>query len=129
MKFNIAVVTILLMAGTISVFAHHSQTLFDTTKTVTYEGTVTRVSWSNPHTYFYIDAATMVGDSATTVERLGIEGPGPTSLEKNFGWAKDTLKIGDKITVTGNPRKDGKPNLLLTGVTLPSGKKLTAKPE
>ena len=112
-----------------SAFAHHSQTLFDTTKTVTYQGTISRVSWSNPHVYFFIDAATTAGGTGAPMERMGIEGPGPTSLEKNFGWTKETLKVGDKVMVTGSPRKDGKPNLLLTGVTLPNGTKFVAKPE
>jgi hypothetical protein len=128
-KLKIVPITVLILVGVLSVGAHHSQTLYDLTQSVTYEGMVSRVSWSNPHTFFFIDGATIAGSNGPAVERLGVEGPGPGSLEREYGWAKDSLKIGDKIQVIGNPRKDGKPMLLLRGVTLPNGKKLNAKPE
>jgi len=128
-KLKIVLITILIVGEVLSVFAHHSQTLYDLTKSVTYEGTVSRVSWSNPHTFFFVDGAAIVGSNGPALERLGVEGPGPGSLEKEYGWAKDSLRVGDKVQVIGNPRKDGKAMLLLRGVTLPDGKKLNAKPE
>jgi hypothetical protein len=119
---------IILLAGiTIPALAHHSQTQFDLTKTVTLTGVVTEVDWSNPHTFFYIDA-TVAGDPNSQKKNWGLEGQSPNFLMNNKeGWKPDTIKVGDKITITGNARKDGKPTMLLLELTAADGKHYTSK--
>jgi hypothetical protein len=108
-------------------FAHHSQAMFDLTKTVTYVGTVTQVDWANPHVFIYIDAV-KEGSSTSQVEHWSLEGQSPGFLINNDGWSPETVKVGDKITVVGNPRKDGQPTMLLLTVMLSNGKQYSSKP-
>jgi hypothetical protein len=121
-------IAIILLAGVgVPVFAHHSQTQFDLTKTTTIKGVVTEVDWSNPHTFFYIEG-TVVGDSSGTKKMWGLEGQSPNFLMGNGeGWKPDTLKVGDMVTATGNARKDGKPTMLLLGLDTANGKHYTSK--
>lgn len=96
--------------------AHHSGISFDTGKTVTVTGEVTRFIWRNPHM-----AISMTVTNADGVEELWkIEGPGSTALSK-FGLSKKTFAIGDTITVMAHPLKSGKPGGLLQGLTLADG--------
>jgi len=98
--------SILLLAGALMVVAsparaHHSITAeFDTTKTVTFTGTVKKVEWSNPH--IYTDVEVKNPDGTMVVYR--VEGGPPNALYRQ-GWRKDTLKVGDVVTVTGNRAK------------------------
>jgi len=98
--------SILLLAGALMVVAsparaHHSITAeFDTTKTVTFTGTVKKVEWSNPHIYTQVEVKNP--DGSMVVYR--VEGGPPNALYRQ-GWRKDTLKVGDVVTVTGNRAK------------------------
>jgi hypothetical protein len=83
--------------------AHHSfAAQYDRDKPVTLQGTVTRIEWMNPHVYFYIDVKEESGATA----HWAIEGGAPTSLYR-AGWRKDSLKIGDGVTVHGYLARDG----------------------
>ena len=98
----------LVLAGMISVtapvFAHHSfEAEFDRAKTVNLTGTVTKVEWMNPHTYFYIDVADEKGGKVTN---WGMEMGSPNGLMR-AGWTRNTMKVGDKVTVEGSLAKDG----------------------
>src|ERR1700745_3795836 len=92
-----ACVLMMLVGGlaTANLFAHHSQAQFDVTKTITLEGTLTAVSWSNPHSFFFLNGK-MVDDKDSAVQRWAIEGPSPLSMER-YGWTKETAKPGTKI--------------------------------
>jgi len=103
--------------------AHHSQSQYDTVKKISIEGTLMEIAWSNPHTLFYINAK-RTDDQGTALERWIVEGPAPRGLTA-AGWEKENAKVGDKVTMFGAPRKDGKPQLLLQGITLPDGRKLS----
>jgi len=107
-------------------FAHHSQSQYDPDKVVSIEGTLKQGSWSNPHTLFVIVGKPVGTNDAPT--EWTIEGPGPRQLEAK-GWGKGASKAGDKLTFEGRPRRDGQPELLLTGVTLADGKSISFKPE
>ena len=116
-----------LIAGlTTTLWGHHSQSQFDTTKMITLEGTLTAVSWSNPHSFFFLSGKPM-GDIEAPVQRWAIEGPSPRGME-NYGWKREMATPGTKIIMTGSPRRDGKPDLLLLSITL-NGKKVSFKPE
>src|SRR5882762_5713426 len=60
-------------------FAHHSQSQYDTTKKIAIEGTLQEISWSNPHTLFYIFAKP-ADDAGAKEQRWIVEGPGPRGL-------------------------------------------------
>src|ERR1700688_1870396 len=83
--------------------AHHSfGAEFDGAKPVRLVGKITRVEWTNPHSYFYVDVA----DDKGTVTNWACEGASPFSLTRR-GWKKGDLKLGDTIVVDGYRARDG----------------------
>lgn len=86
-----------------ALLAHHSFSAFNTTTEKTVTGTVRQVDWTNPHIWIWIDVANDKGGADT----YGFEGMSPNYLERR-NWTRTTLKVGDKITVTFNPLRDGK---------------------
>jgi hypothetical protein len=77
--------------------AHHAFAAeFDATKPVRVEGTVVKVEWTNPHTWFHVDVTGADGQ----VEHWMFEGGGPYALIKR-GFAKDYLKPGTEVIVEG----------------------------
>jgi hypothetical protein len=83
--------------------AHHSfAAQYDRDRPVTLKGAVTRIEWANPHVYFYLE----VKDESGATARWAIEGGAPTSLYR-AGWRKDSLKVGDLVTVHGYLARDG----------------------
>ena len=106
--------------------AHHSQSQFEPETTISIEGTLTKASWSNPHTLFFVEGKRVgSGDAA---QEWVVEGPAPRQLETK-GWGRAISKAGDKITFEGRPRRDGKTELLLLNVTLADGKNYSFKPD
>ncbi len=80
-----------------SLSAHHSFAAeFDINKPVTLKGSVTRVEWTNPHIWVYLDAK----DATGAAQPWQCEGGAPNTLTRN-GWSKDSLKHGDQITIEG----------------------------
>ena len=93
----------LLLLATAPIFGHHSVSAeFDVNRQITYAGVVTRVEWSNPHIYFYVD----VKDANEKVTNWAFEGAGPNTLAR-LGWLRDSLKVGDRVTVIAFPARDG----------------------
>jgi hypothetical protein len=124
MKKLIVALTLILTSAAAAA-AHHSAAPFDTTKSKTITGTVKQVQWTNPHTWVWVDVQNPQGG----VDTWGIEGMSPNYLARR-GWSKDTLKVGDKITVDIRPLKDGSPGGMFVQATLASGKimKMTGEP-
>ena len=89
-----------------SVGAHHSFAAeFDAKRPFKMSGIVTKIEWQNPHTFFYID----VTDNTTAkVTNWGMEMGSPNGLMRN-GWTRNTLKVGDVVTVEGSLSRDNKP--------------------
>ena len=77
--------------------AHHSFAAeYDANKPITLKGVIARVEWTNPHIRFYMDVKSPGGSTA----RWEISGPSVNSLARN-GEKKDSLKIGETVTVEG----------------------------
>src|SRR5687767_8867565 len=113
-----------LLASMSGVMAHHSFSAeFDASKTFKFTGPVTKVEWMNPHTFFYVD----VKDEKTgKVTNWAMEMGSPNGLMRN-GWTRNTMKIGDKVTVEGSLAKDGSPTGNATTVLMAStGQRLFA---
>ena len=100
--FGAAVAALATAATPVS--AHHSFAAeYDREKALTITGAVTRVEWTNPHVYFYID----VKDPKTNrVANWAFEMAAPSVLQRT-GWKRSSMKIGDVLTVEGWAAKDG----------------------
>jgi hypothetical protein len=102
--------------------AHHSFAAeFDASKAVTLKGSVTKIEWMNPHIWVYLD----VKDDRGAVEPWQCEGGPPNTLTRN-GWSKDSLKIGDQVTIEGALAKDGSKTCNARTVKLPDGRSVLA---
>lgn len=92
-----------LLAAAVPVIAHHSFAAeFDSTKPIKLQGIVTKVEWTNPHVWFYIN----VKDEAGRVTNWGAEMGPPHGLQGR-GWTRTTMKIGDEVVVNGTRAKNG----------------------
>ena len=108
----------LLLLAAAPTFAHHSVSAeFDVNRQMTCTGVITRVEWSNPHIYFYVD----VKGAGAKVTNWAFEGAGPNTLAR-AGWLRDTLKVGDRVTVVAFPARDGANVASAKKVTLASGR-------
>ena len=122
MKLAIAVCGVGLFVASAPVVAHHSFAAeFDAAKPIKLSGSVTKIEWMNPHAYFYID----VKDDAGKVDNWGMEMGSPNGLMRQ-GWTRNSLKIGDVVTVEGSRAKDGSNIGNARSVTLADGTRLFA---
>lgn len=97
--------------------AHHSAVAFDKTRTTTVIGSVTKFVWRNPHLSITLDIKKDDG----SIEEWRIEGGSTRDMVAN-GFDRESLQIGDTVTVLANPLKSGGPGGLMQGLTLADGK-------
>src|SRR5438093_3704340 len=124
MKTNLAILlaAVTLSAAAVPLLAHHSFAAeFDGTKRIQLTGVVTKVEWTNPHAWFYVN----VKDEATgKIVNWGAEMGSPNALNRT-GWTRNTMQVGMVVTFTGAPSKDGS-NRVNTSTVSVDGKKLGA---
>ena len=105
------------------VLAHHSFSgEYDSTKPITLTGKVTKVEWTNPHARFYIDVKG--DDGQTTNWNLELASP---NVLKRQGWASNSLKEGDTVTVEGSLARSGAKMANARLVTLADGSRVFAR--
>ena len=114
-----------LALSAIPVAAHHSfGAEYDANQPITLTGVVTKIEWTNPHSFIYMD----VTDKSGKVANWKFEGYGPGVLYRN-GWKKDvTMKPGDRITIFGWRARDGSNWAHSREITLADGKKMMFGP-
>ena len=120
---SVGVVTTLIASGA-RVVAHHSFAAeFDITKPVTLTGKVTKIEWTNPHAFLFIDVPDKQTGNVTNWE---IEMGSPNGLTR-LGWSRTLLKAGDEVTIEGSLGRN-KANLAnaRSVVMTATGKKLGA---
>ena len=101
--------------------AHHSFAAeFDANRRLSFQGVVTKVEWTNPHTYFFVD----VKEDGHIVN-WAFETAGPNLLAR-LGWRRDSLKVGDRVTVVGYPAWDGARIVSARSVVLADGRTVFA---
>jgi len=99
--------------------AHHSTAEFDYTKQVTIKGVVKEVQWTNPHSYIQL---LMDGEGGEKIQ-WSVE-IGSPSLNVNMGWRKNSVKVGDVVTMNLSPARNGKPYGTLRVLTFADGQTL-----
>lgn len=97
--------------------AHHSHSMFDTSREITVTGVVTNYSYRNPHVFLYLD----VKDEKGEVVQWAVEMSNITNMQRR-GIHRSTFKVGDVVTMKLNPLKDGRPGGNYTSVIAADGK-------
>ena len=124
MRSNLLFLTALLLLVSVPVLAHHAFAAeYDSKATMNVTGVVTKIEWTNPHAYIYMD----VTEDSGKVTNWAFEGYPPNTL-KRTGFSRDLLKVGDKIEMTGAKAKDGANRAAGREITLPDGKKVFLGP-
>ena len=103
--------------------AHHSVFAeYDINGSITIEGVVTEVWFKNPHVKFFVEVISKNGQKVI----WNTHGHNPSMLRRS-GWVRDTLKVGEKIIMSGDPTYDGSPKMFIRKITLSDGSILQNK--
>ena len=90
-----------LLSTALPAVAHHSYSMFDLKNRTTISGTVAKLEWNNPHVFVWVYVPNAKGE----YDLYGLEA-GAVTLLTRYGWTKDTIKSGEKVTLDYFPLKD-----------------------
>jgi len=114
---------LLFFAFAVPLVAHHSFSAeYDAKAPVSFKGYVTKLEWMNPHVWFYVDVK---DDKGNVIAKWDCEAGNPNALARQ-GWRRDSLKVGDLISVEGSRAKDGSFTMNARSIVLASGKRVLA---
>jgi hypothetical protein len=115
------IAAIAMVLGAATARAHHSVAAeFDASKPITFKGTIKKVDWTNPHIYTSVETKTPDGKSIV----YRVEGGPPNSLFRQ-GWRKDSLKVGQEVTVSGiRAKREDSMNVGQATITTADGKRM-----
>jgi hypothetical protein len=120
MRLALAIAAVLLVpAGAASVHAHHSMSMFDTSKEVSVSGTVREFQWSNPHAYIQLVSEDARGREVEWSLEMG----SPMYLYAR-GWRPRTLRAGAQVTVRAYPLRTGQPGGVVLDVMDQNGRSI-----
>lgn len=125
MKTKQAILSLMVVMGLLAArpsLAHHSRTMFDLTKNVTYKGIVEDYQWQNPHSHIIITVGPEANEPST-VGTWNVEASS-ISIMVDQGWNRMTYKPGNTITVVAHPMKNGSKAALLFYAIKPDGTRL-----
>jgi len=115
-----AVTGVWLLLAAVPSLAHHAFSAeFDAKRPVTLRGTVVKVEWINPHSWFHVDVKQPDGK----VQRWMVEAGNPNNLFRR-GWSKDVISPGMEIVIDGYQAKDASRRANGRDLTFPDGRKL-----
>lgn len=113
----------LVLAAAIPALAHHSFAAeYNANDPVSFKGTVAKLEWMNPHVWFFVDVKDEKGH---VVQHWDCEAANPNMLARR-GWKRESLKVGDVVSVQGSRAKDGSFTMNATSITLEDGRKIFA---
>jgi hypothetical protein len=110
----------IVLAAPKAALAHHSYAMFDQTRTLTVQGTVHALEWTNPHIWVWVVVKDASGGSTT----YGFESNAPSELSRFFGWNKRALTAGEPVTVEYSPLRSGRSGGALRTITCADGRVL-----
>ncbi len=115
--------TILVLAVPQQTAAHHSVfAVYDINGSVTIDGVITEVWFKSPHIRIYVEVIDEDGNKVI----WDTHGHNPSALRRR-GWVRDTLNVGEKITMSGDPTYDGSPKMFIRTITREDGSLLENK--
>src|SRR5690606_24882035 len=115
-----ALMAVLLLPMAWGARAHHSTAEFDYTKTLTIEGVVKEVQWTNPHSYLQV----LVRTEGSADQEEGSMEIGSPAINARMGWSRDSVKDGDNVTLEIAPGRNGSAYGTLRVLTMEDGSQL-----
>jgi hypothetical protein len=114
---TLLLITVTAVICTATTLAHHSYSAtYETTKSITLDGSIAQFVYRNPHSFVHIDAPDAKGVS----QRWAVEWAGTGQLAQ-AGVKRDSLKVGDKVVISGRPsRVPGEYRVLMVNLNRPS---------
>ena len=113
MKLRLSILAFGVLVAAIPAAAHHAFSAeFDAAKPITVKGKVTKIAWTNPHVWIYVNVA----DDAGKITNWGFEMGAPHQVQSR-GWSRTTVKVGDELIVVGSRARDGSNRMNARNVT------------